>query len=108
MLHDALGMGTRYFDYVYDLGDDWHHLVVVEDLYPERLRLTALVQCVGGENACPPEGVGGTSGYVELLAAIADPHHEEQQNCPTWVGGRIHPTRFDLAAVNRALARIKC
>jgi hypothetical protein len=24
---------------------------------------------------------GGTSGYVEFLAAIADPRHEEQQNC---------------------------
>ena len=35
VLHEALGMGTRCFDYVYDFGDDWHHLVLVEDLYPD-------------------------------------------------------------------------
>ena len=31
LLREAMGMGTRCFDYVYDFGDDWHHVVVVED-----------------------------------------------------------------------------
>lgn len=107
VLQEALGMDTRCFDYVYDFGDDWHHLVLVEDLYPDRPKSASLVQCIGGENACPPEDVGGTRGYVEFLAAIADPRHEEHQNYLTWVGGRFDPTRFDRAAVNRALAKIK-
>jgi hypothetical protein len=100
-------MGTRCFDYVYDFGDDWHHLVLVENLYPERPKSASLVQCIAGENACPPEDVGGAGGYVEFLAAIADPRHEEHQNYLTWVGGSFDPTRFDRAAVNRALAKIK-
>jgi hypothetical protein len=107
VLHDALGMGTRCFDYVYDFGDDWHHLVLVENRYPERRKSALPVQCIGGENACPPEDVGGAGGYVEFLAAIADPRHEEHQNYLTWVGGHFDPTRFDRAALNRALAKIK-
>ena len=55
VLHEALGMDTRCFDYVYDFGDDWHHLVLVEDLYPERPKSASSVQCIGGENACPPK-----------------------------------------------------
>lgn len=106
-LHDALGRGTRCFDYVYDFGDDWHHLVLVEDLYPDRSKSVSSVQCIGGENACPPEDVGGAGGYDEFLAAIVDPRHEEHQNYLTWVGGSFDPTRFDRAAVNRALAKIK-
>jgi Plasmid pRiA4b ORF-3-like protein len=31
-LQKALGMDVRSFDYVYDFGDDWHHLVLVKDL----------------------------------------------------------------------------
>lgn len=107
VLHDALGRDTRCFDYVYDFGDGWHHLVLVEDLYPDNPKSVSSVQCIGGENACPPEDVGGAGGYVEFLAAIADPRHEEHENYLTWVGGSFDPTRFDRAAVNRALAKIK-
>jgi hypothetical protein len=107
VLHEALGMDTRCFDYVYDFGDDWHHLVLVENRYPERPKSALPLQCIGGENACPPEDVGGISGYVDFLAAIADPRHEEHQTHLEWVGGSFDPTRFDRAAVNRALAKIK-
>jgi hypothetical protein len=107
VLHEALGMDTRCFDYVYDFGDDWHHLVLVEDLYPQRPQPTSLIQCIGGENACPPEDVGSSGGYAEFLEAIADPLHEEHRNYLTWVGGHFDPTQFDREAVNRALAKIK-
>lgn len=107
VLHEALGMDTRCFDYVYDFSDDWHHLVLIEDLYPQRPKPASLIQCIGGENACPPEDVGGSGGYAEFLEAITDPRHEEHRNYLTWVGGRFDPTRFDREAVNRALAKIK-
>ena len=29
--------------------------------------------CIGGENACPPEDVGGPLGYEEFLSAMGDP-----------------------------------
>jgi hypothetical protein len=29
----ALGRESRCFDYLYDFGDDWHHVVLVEDTF---------------------------------------------------------------------------
>jgi hypothetical protein len=37
----------------------------------------ASIRCDDGENACPPEDVGGALRYADFLAAIADPSHEE-------------------------------
>lgn len=59
-----------------------------------------------GRRATPPEDVGGVSGYHELLEVLADPEHEEHQPFRTWAGHRFDPERFDLAAVNRRLARL--
>lgn len=106
VLSKALGREFRSFDYVYDYGDSWYHLVVVEDY---RLEPTAdsAVLCLGGENACPPEDVGGAPGYADFLAAIADPRHEEHQNYMAWCGGSFDPGRFDREAVNVALSRVR-
>jgi predicted RNA binding protein YcfA (HicA-like mRNA interferase family) len=49
-------------------------------------------RCVAGARACPPEDVGGTPGYEEFLAAVADPEHEGEDML-RWVGGS-----FDLEA----------
>jgi hypothetical protein len=105
VLSAALGRESRSFDYVYDFGDDWHHAILVEST---RIQPQAgfTIQCTAGENACPPEDVGGAPGYADFLAAIADPRHEEHENYLAWCGGGFDPGRFDRAAVNRALARI--
>jgi len=89
-LEAALGGESRTFEYVYDFGDDWRHAVVVEDRYLQP-RAPFAPFCLAGENACPPEDIGGPPGYVQFLAE--------------GVGG-LDPTRFDLGAVNRALARV--
>jgi hypothetical protein len=90
--------------YVYDVGDDWEHDVVLERFVRDPGEAAALV-CLGGTRACPPEDVGGTGGYSDFLAAIADPEHEEHDQCLEWVGGRFDPDGFDLEAINRALSR---
>jgi hypothetical protein len=106
VLHKALGIDARCFDYVYDFGDDWHHVVLVEDLHIDS-KPPASIRCIDGENACPPEDVGGPFRYAEFLIAIADPNHEEHEVYQEWSGGRFEPTRFDLDAANRALGKIK-
>ncbi len=103
-LQEALGMDARCFDYVYDFGDDWHHVVLVED---QHIAPTTSIRCAGGENACPPEDVGGALRYATFVAAIADPNHEEHATYQEWSGGGFDPARFDLAAANRALDKIK-
>ena len=54
--------------------------------------------CLAGANACPPEDVGGSSGYAEFLEVLADPTHEEQAHMLSWAGGA-----FDLAEINTSL-----
>jgi hypothetical protein len=106
VLERALGHEARCFDYVYDFGDDWHHVVMIEDHYAS-LDPRAPLQCIAGENACPPEDVGGSHGYQEFLEVLADPEHEEHERYVTWSGGSFDPARFDLDAINAALAKIK-
>jgi hypothetical protein len=105
-LQNALGMDARCFDYVYDFGDDWHHVVLVEDQHVKAKR-PASIRCDDGENACPPEDVGGALRYADFLAAIADPTHEEHAALREWSGGGFDPRRFNLDATNRALSKIK-
>ena len=103
-LQEALGMDARCFDYVYDFGDDWHHVVLVED---QHIAPAKSIRCTGGGNACPPEDVGGALRYATFVAAISDPNHEEHETYQEWSGGRFDPARFDLEAANRALDQIK-
>src|SRR5882757_3988192 len=84
-LDKALGMDARCFDYVYDFGDDWHHVVTVEERRQNPHQ--TLVHCSDGANACPPEDVGGPRGYAEFLAALAEPGHEEHKQYLQWIGG---------------------
>jgi hypothetical protein len=106
-LDKALGMDARCFDYVYDFGDDWHHVVTIEERRPNPQQSPTLVHCSDGANACPPEDVGGRHGYAEFLAALADPGHEEHEQYFQWIGGSFDPRRFDIDAVNIALSKIK-
>ena len=96
----------RKFDYLYDFGDSWLHRITLEERLPMR-QPQCYALCVAGENARPPEDVGGIPGYYEFLEVIADPSHEEHQSMLGWCGGSFDPRRFDIDAVNESLKRIK-
>ena len=101
-LRDALG-AKKTFTYVYDYGDDWRHKVKVEKV----VTLGAPIErgvCIGGENACPPEDVGGPPGYEEFLAALADPNHSEHRDLTEWIGGSFDPAAFSVDKVNERLS----
>lgn len=102
-LREALG-ARRTFQYVYDYGDNWVHKVKVEGIVvPTEPIASAL--CIGGENACPPEDVGGAPGYEEFLQALADPNHSEHQHYKTWIGRSFDPRSFDIDEVNQRLTQ---
>ena len=92
--------------YLYDFGDNWRHDVVVEKIVPGG-DAPIRPECVAGERHCPPEDVGGVSGYEEFLEVIFEPTHEEHQHMVAWAGGRFQPEDFDLAAVRELLARMR-
>jgi len=84
--------------YTYDFGDGWDHDVVLEKVLPQDPS-QKLPQCVGGRRRCPPEDCGGPWGYRELLAAMADPNHEEHEALLEWLGGDFDPDDFSPAEV---------
>ena len=94
------------YDYDYDFGDGWEHDVIVEELTWSYFGLKFAV-CIDGQNACPPEDVGGPGGYSEFLDAIADPKHEEHESYLEWAGGSFDPAEFSVAATNAALQRVR-
>jgi hypothetical protein len=97
--------GSRFhFSYEYDFGDRWRHEVVFEGClasdggvrYP---------MCLEGERCCPPEDVGGVSGYEEFREVIADSSHPEHDEWMTWAGGAFDPARFDPKAATQDMQR---
>jgi len=102
-LSDVLGKNVKTFIYTYDFGDDWRHLVTVEQILKPDPELNTWPQCLEGQNACPPEDVGGVPGYMDFLEAVLDPTHEQHKAMRKWFGGPFDPKSFDVNAVNIAL-----
>ena len=88
------------FVYEYDFGDSWGHDVIVEKILPVEPK-SQYPKCIKGKCACPPEDVGGVSGYEEFLEVIADPSHPEHEEWITWAGGDFDPTRFNPKATTK-------
>lgn len=57
-LRDALNGGVGNFAYDYDFGDDWKHLIEVEERLDSFPKDRPLLLCIAGTNACPPEDFG--------------------------------------------------
>jgi hypothetical protein len=98
-------------EYHYDMGDGWVHRLVVEQTPPmwKNIELPAPA-CTAGENACPPEEVGGPAGYAHFLECIADPSRKGYAEMLQWIGGVFDPKGFDLNSLNsewRAMRRVK-
>jgi len=90
------------FEYRYDMGDDWHHRVVIESVPPTWPSSDLpLPVCTAGENACPPEDVGGPHGYALFLEILGDRKHEQHDEMARWIGGAFDPNGFDLNRINR-------
>jgi hypothetical protein len=88
--------------WTYDFGDNWQHDVVVESIGPNEADFSGPV-CVAGRRACPPEDCGGTAGYANLLAALADPDHEDHEELTEWAPPGFDPDAFDPADAIEAM-----
>ncbi len=98
--------GSKTFRYTYDFGDGWEHRIKVEKVLPPDPALTTPL-CLAGANACPPEDVGGSPGYLDFVDAVSDPNHPEHDEMLDWCGGSFDPTAFDAQPVNAFLRYIK-
>lgn len=93
------------FEYLYDFGDGWRHELNIENELTDETSKPPL--CLEGLNACPPEDCGGPLGYANLLTALGDSTHTDDEVLSEWVGSDFNPTLFDLKEVNRRLAKLK-
>jgi len=92
--------------YLYDFGDSWRHEVVLEKIVPVDAPPPKPV-CLDGKRRCPPEDVGGVSGYQEFLEVIFEPGHDEFEHYREWAGDPVHAEEFNVAAVNKILERMR-
>jgi Plasmid pRiA4b ORF-3-like protein len=103
-LDSVAAKGDR-FRYTYDFGDWWEHEIEVEDVMPADPGVRYPL-CLLGERACPPEDIGGPEGYLEFLAALADPEHPEHEAMREWVGRAFDPESFDPGPVTTLMRRL--
>ena len=68
-LGDIVAAEDSQFVYNYDFGDYWQHVLVVEKTLPPQEGARYQV-CSAGARACPPEDVGGISGYEDFLEGM--------------------------------------
>jgi len=92
------------FGYTYDFGDDWVHIVEVEEVLPPEEGVAYPV-CIDGARAAPPEDCGGVWGYAAKLDVLEDPEHEEYGWVRDWMGD-WDPERFDIDEINERLRRV--
>jgi len=91
--------------YQYDFGDNWEHLIIVEEILPAEKK--SQPRCLDGARACPPEDVGSTCGYEDFLKAIKNPKHKEHKAMLDWAGGKFDPEALSVEAVNRTLKELQ-
>lgn len=108
IIGDLIATGSR-FTYLYDFGDGWeHHLSVewIDDNDGEPLA-QGDAWVVEGENACPPENIGGMGAFQDFLDKLEnEPYADETKEMREWVGLDYDPARFDRQAANAAIKRL--
>ncbi|MEG0844148.1 MAG: plasmid pRiA4b ORF-3 family protein [Romboutsia sp.] len=83
--------------YRYDFGDDWTHIIHVEDILFDYDKYHAF--CVSGNGDSPPEDIGGEWGYYEYLEILKDETHEEYEYMKN-LSESYHSGRLDIKSVN--------
>jgi hypothetical protein len=92
------------FEYEYDFGDSWEHIIEVEGI-AEPAAGVSNPRCLAGERSCPPEDVGGIWGYEGFLEALRDVDHPEHTAYMEWVSD-FDPERFDVEGANDRLSNL--
>ena len=104
-LSALLTRGVRQIGYVYDMGDNWQHRIIVETLKQGEAG-AQYPQFLGGERRCPPEDVGGIPGFEEFSEAMTSPRHPDRKRLLTWYGGVFNRDDIDLTTINARIDKL--
>ena len=100
-----LAVGIKEASYVYDMGDNWQHRIIVESLKAAESGVM-YPQFLGGERRCPPEDCGGFPGYYEFLKNITSKAAKKRKAALAWYGGPYDPDEINERQIVTALSRI--
>jgi len=104
-LSALLTTGVTEISYVYDMGDNWQHRIIVEKLQPA-VPGVLYPQFLGGERRCPPEDCGGPPGYYDFLDNIASKQSKKRKAALDWYGRPYNPDEIDEQQIITTLKRI--
>ncbi|MHA1718892.1 MAG: plasmid pRiA4b ORF-3 family protein [Promethearchaeota archaeon] len=86
-LRQILSMENKRIHYLYDFGDNWEHLIVLEKIYDySDFFDNDFPICIKGKRAAPPEDCGGVYGYGNILDALKSPKDPDNEGILEWVG----------------------
>lgn len=93
-----LNKKNKEVQYMYDFGDSWEHIILLEEVKPADPDRVYPV-CTDGAGKCPPEDVGGVSGYEHFVEIMKDANHKKHKNMSAWYGGEYDPEHFDISDI---------
>lgn len=104
-LKTLLDRGVRELLYTYDMGDNWKHIVTVEEVEDGQPG-TKYPRYVDGERRAPPEDVGGTPGFEAFLDAIAKHKGRDHKDAVEWHRG-CYGKDFDPEETDELAAKLR-
>jgi Plasmid pRiA4b ORF-3-like protein len=104
-LSALLATGVEGISYIYDIGDNWQHRIIIEKLKSAEPGVL-YPQFLGGERRCPPEDCGGVPGYYDFLDNIASKQSKKRKAALDWYGAPYDPDEIDEQQIVIALNRI--
>lgn len=85
--------------YSYDFGDDWEHVITVEERFDTGSGKFKLLEMQGER---PPEDVGGEGGFEDYMRVLSNPDDPEYESTVRWAEGtKAKPESME--AINKKL-----
>jgi hypothetical protein len=92
--------GVKEISYVYDMGDNWQHRIIVGKLKSAEPGVL-YPQFLGGERRCPPEDCGGHPGYHDFLDNIASKQSKKRKAALSWYDRMRLTSSRSLSPISR-------
>lgn len=95
----------RSIKYNYVFGEDWQHTIEIEEM-SSVLTDGNNPKLLSAEGRCPPEDIGGPSGYELYLTAIADPNHSSHETMLEWDDPDFDPNTVNISNLRSNLENL--
>lgn len=104
-LKTLIDRGVRQLDYTYDMGDNWHHSIVIEAIGPGQPD-TKYPRYIDGARRGPPEDCGGTPEFENFLDAVANPKHPDHAELIDWYA-QCYGATYDPHTIDELVTKLR-